>query len=59
MYLSFLIFDLISETPREDEESTIKFVVSVGVLTSVYMVFFARFLKNSRRHETTCSARWA
>ena len=36
MYLVFLIFDLISGTPREDEASAIKFAVSVGILTSVY-----------------------
>ena len=49
MYLVFLIFDLISGTPREDEASAIKFAVSVGVLTSVYMVFFTRFFEKQKK----------
>jgi hypothetical protein len=48
MYLGFLIFDLIHGTPREDEESAIKHELSLGVLTSVYMVFLPGFLRNRR-----------
>jgi hypothetical protein len=49
MYVSFLIFDLISGTPREDEGNAIKFAVSVGVLTLIYMVFFTRFFEKQKK----------
>jgi hypothetical protein len=48
-YLGFLIFDLISGTPGEDEGSSMRFAISVGVLTSVYMVFFTRFFEQQRK----------
>ncbi len=49
IYLVFLIFDLISGTPRENEGSAIKFAVSVGVLTSAFMVFFTKFFEKPKK----------
>ncbi|MFZ0472781.1 MAG: hypothetical protein WAL94_09210 [Bacteroidales bacterium] len=49
MYLGFLIFDLLSTTPREHDWWAIKFAASVAVLTSVYMIFFTRFFEKQKK----------
>jgi hypothetical protein len=51
IYWVFLIFDLISGPPREIEGNAIKFAASVGVLTSIYMVFLTRFFEKQKKQE--------
>jgi len=49
IYLVFLIFNIISGDPRGTEGREIKFAILVGILSSIYMVFFTKFFERKNK----------
>ena len=49
VYLIFLLFDLAAGTTRVSEGSAIRFAVMVGILSSVWLVFFTGFFEKQKK----------